>query len=295
MKPIIKISFILMTAVVFQNNTKAQLSVASNGSTSINTSVSDWGSGLRVTVPTVNGCAYSLNYAGSDVFYVCAQGWTWSKVQGYYGASDLKFKENINKIRSPLSILKKLNGVYFDYKGIEKQNGQRIGLIAQEVEKVLPGIVRTMPDSSLAITYSDLIPLLIEAVKMQQLQIDSLKQLMTKKNSGSLKSGSNDTAAEYAEAAGIENNESEKLGSLGQNSPNPWSQSTKISYWLSAGQLATVNIFDMNGVQLKKIPIDSGNGSVTINGSEFRPGIYVYNLQLADGKTIATKTMILTQ
>ena len=56
-----------------------------------------------------------------------------------------------------------------------------------------------------------------------------------------------------------------------------------------------LNIYDMNGIQLKTIAINQkGNGSITINGSELRPGLFFYSL-IADGKEIDTKRMILTE
>jgi len=287
MKSIIKISFILAVVFIFQNNVNAQLSVSPSGATSINANIADWGSGLRVTVPTGNGCAYHLTYAGHDVFFVCAQGYTWSKVQGYYGASDIRFKENIKKIDSPLSKVLKLSGVSFDYKDAKNPEGQRLGLIAQDVQKIVPGIVKTMQDSSLAISYSDLIPLLIEAVKEQQIQIEALKKV-NGNNSGSLKSASEPTL--------LETTESIALAYLDQNAPNPFSQTTQIGYYLpDAVQKATLYVYDMNGMQLKTIPINQkGKGSITINGSELRPGMYLYTL-IADGKEIDTKRMILTE
>ena len=82
---------------------------------------------------------------------------------------------------------------------------------------------------------------------------------------------------------------------LYQNSPNPFSVSTKIEYYLPADvQKATIYIYDMNGTQLKSIPLNQkGNGSITINGSELKAGMYMYTL-IADGQVIDTKRMILT-
>ena len=53
--------------------------------------------------------------------------------------------------------------------------GRQIGLIAQEVEKVVPEIVRTGEDGFKAVSYEKLVPMLIEAVKAQQVQIEALQ------------------------------------------------------------------------------------------------------------------------
>ncbi len=52
-------------------------------------------------------------------------------------------------------------------------NEHEIGLIAQEVEKVLPALVTTREDGFMAVKYDKIVPVLIEAVKEQQQQIEA--------------------------------------------------------------------------------------------------------------------------
>ena len=139
------------------------------------------------------------------------------------------------------------------------------------------------------IDYSKFVPVLAEAIKELSLQVDSLKQLI-KKNPGSLKSASINTSIENPELNAID------IATLNQNTPNPFSQSTIIGYYLPATvQNATLYIYDMNGIQIKSIPVTSkGNGTITINSYELRPGMYLYTL-IADRKEIDTKRMILTE
>ena len=69
-----------------------------------------------------------------------------------------------------------LTGYEFDWN--DKQTtytGHDVGVVAQEVEKVLPEIVETRADESKAVKYEKIIPLLIESIKEQQSQIDTLK------------------------------------------------------------------------------------------------------------------------
>jgi hypothetical protein len=287
MKTLLKLCVSIAILSIVENNVQAQLAVNSNGSTTINANIQDWWSGLKVIVPTSKSCAYHLSYLGKDRFYVCAEGWLWCEKGGWFG-SDLKLKENINRINSPLSTVLKLNGIQFDYKNTEHSNGQRLGFIAQDVEKILPGLVKTMPDSTKAIAYTDVTALLVEAIKEQQIQIDVLKkQINNIDNSGSLKN--------TEELTNMESTKSIALAYLEQNAPNPFNQTTQIDYYLPENiQKATIYIYDMNGLQMKAISINQhGNGSTTINGSELRPGMYLYSL-IADGKEIDTKRMILT-
>lgn len=94
--------------------------------------------------------------------------------------SDRKFKKDITHISTALSQVLELNGVSFNWRADEYRNkgfskGKHYGVIAQEVEKVLPEIVRTDPNGDKAVAYTELIPILIEAVKEQQKQIELQK------------------------------------------------------------------------------------------------------------------------
>jgi hypothetical protein len=85
--------------------------------------------------------------------------------------SDLNLKENIQTIENPLDKVLKINGVTFDWK---ENHEPSVGVIAQEVEKILPQAV-TEVNGTKSINYNGLIGLLIEAIKDQQKQIDELK------------------------------------------------------------------------------------------------------------------------
>ena len=96
-------------------------------------------------------------------------------------SSDIALKENIVNIPSPMDLLSKINGVLFDWKQsyIDEKGGEDgyfvrrndVGVIAQEVEKVMPEIVATRKDGIKAVKYDRLTALLIEAVKDLQDQI----------------------------------------------------------------------------------------------------------------------------
>jgi len=104
-------------------------------------------------------------------------------------SSDVALKENITNIPDPLEAIKKLNGVLFDWKKeyMDKRGGEDgyfvrkkdVGVIAQEVEKVLPEAVAQRPNGIKAVKYDRLTCLLIEAVKKLSAQVESL----TKKES----------------------------------------------------------------------------------------------------------------
>jgi hypothetical protein len=98
--------------------------------------------------------------------------------------SDKKLKTNIIPIKNPLLKLSKINGYQFDWKdGYEKIHGHRgqdVGVLAQEVEEILPEVVVERPNGYKAVDYPKIIPLLIEGMKEQQKQIEDLQEQIKK-------------------------------------------------------------------------------------------------------------------
>lgn len=112
-------------------------------------------------------------------------------------ASDKRLKENFNHIENPLEKIKNINGYTFDWKNSVEKLGftpknkkNEVGLIAQEVQEILPQAVFPAPfdltvengknisksgENYLTIQYDKLIPLLVECIKEQQEQIEELK------------------------------------------------------------------------------------------------------------------------
>ena len=108
---------------------------------------------------------------------------TATKIQG---PSDSRFKKNVKPIENALEKVMKLGGYTYDWKDASefpKQTlgkGHDLGVIAQEVEKQFPEAVSTNADGYKAVTYTALVPVLIEAIKTQQAEIDILKKEVAK-------------------------------------------------------------------------------------------------------------------
>ena len=94
-----------------------------------------------------------------------------------YASSDIRFKNNVTPITNALDKLSKIGGYTFEWNEIShKETGKKdIGVVAQEVEEVLPEIVQTRSNGYKAVDYQKLTALLIESVKEQQFIIDDLK------------------------------------------------------------------------------------------------------------------------
>ena len=85
--------------------------------------------------------------------------------------SDKRLKRNIKTIDNAIETVQNLRGVTF-----EKSLQPSLGVIAQEVEDVLPELVKTDSDGMKSVAYGNMVGVLIEAIKEQQRQIDELKQ-----------------------------------------------------------------------------------------------------------------------
>lgn len=98
-----------------------------------------------------------------------------------YSTSDIRLKDNIKSIDKALDKVNSIQGVEFDW--IEKEevhgnSGHDIGVIAQEIEKILPDVVTTRDNGYKAVKYEKIVPLLIEAIKDLSKQVDGLKRLI---------------------------------------------------------------------------------------------------------------------
>ncbi len=115
---------------------------------------------------------------GAFAFSILGSLW----VNGTTYASDERFKQNITAIQSPLQKLLQINGVEYEMKTKEFSknhfvSGRQIGLLAQNVEKVIPEAVNEK-DGYKGVDYAKLVPLLIEAIKEQNKKMDDQAQKM---------------------------------------------------------------------------------------------------------------------
>jgi hypothetical protein len=239
------------------------------------------------------------NYAGYFAGNVYATGTITS--------SDIKLKENIADIPNALGKIMQLRPKSFNYKttafpSMNLPLGKKYGLVAQDVEPILPEVVseNTQPskrdslgniiDEAVAfkgLEYKEFIPILIKAMQEQQSQIDSLKtQINSCCQNSQSRTIENNTAT-------IDVNLSSRKIVLNQNSPNPFKEQTTISYFIPKDANKVLIIFtDMQGDVLKEVPVsEKGKGSLNVYASDLSSGIYTYSI-VADGVTIDSKKMV---
>lgn len=314
--------FLIVLAIIIYNLSDAQIKVKSNGWVTIGstssaikpldvrgnvafTAESNCGTSCRLIIEKGGWYGSSAvlrpyyNYSGN--LGISTKAFAEVYTYNLEELSDIRQKENIKDIDNALDIVLNLKGIRYDLKKeiiyqdpsimdskiiekLEKARKERIGFIAQDVVKILPEVV-TYDDSSdiYSIGYTKIIPVLVEAIKEQQSQIEAQQaEIEELKSEGSkVKSTSNN---------GLDNS-----ARLFQNQPNPFNESTIINYYVPEdNKKATIYIYDLNGSQKKAYNITTkSNSSIIINSSELPPGMYLYTLIL-DNKEIDTKRMILT-
>ena len=96
-----------------------------------------------------------------------------------FSSSDIALKENINPISNALDKVLALGGYTFDWKKEREEEhgytGSDIGVLAQEVEDVLPTAVRDNCYGNKSVRYEKLIPLLVQSIKELKTELDELK------------------------------------------------------------------------------------------------------------------------
>jgi hypothetical protein len=253
-------------------------------------------------------------------------------ISGTYGPSDANLKTNVVTIENALDVINELNPVNFDFDNTVKprlnlQSGKQYGLIAQEVETILPEFVGTsiLPaeydslgneiDPSFefkTLDYEKFVPILIAGMKEQQHDIDSLETLVTTQDSinDNLESRLA-TLEECIRAANLCTTENRTSNPetpttersieltnvnsiiLDQNLPNPFAENTVITYNIPEDvNNAKLLFYDLNGRVIKEMNIEErGASKLTVYGENLKTGVYTYSL-IADGKLIATKKMV---
>jgi len=138
----------------------------------------------RVRISTTGGFSVGTTAnPGAGAIYATGD------ITAFY-SSDIRLKKDIQPISEPIKKLMEISGVTYkwneEYLKDKDVDGYfvretEVGVIAQEVEKVLPEVVATRENGYKAVRYEKLVALLIEAVKDQQHQIDELKARLEEK------------------------------------------------------------------------------------------------------------------
>ncbi|MGD0710241.1 MAG: tail fiber domain-containing protein [Bacteroidales bacterium] len=219
-------------------------------------------------------------------------------------SSSKRYKKDIVSLEINTSLLYKLRPVSFTY----KSDGTRsFGLIAEEVDKVLPELVLykkakdVIPDSKSdemipdAVHYESLPVLLLAELQKQHSKIDSLESQLKQ-----VKSLVNESIS-TGKLSGVQGETGTTMQLqlannvvLYQNEPNPFGESTVIRYYVpdNLSGNAFIVFYDTYGKEIKKTEITSkGKGQINTDTQNLTSGIYSYSL-VVDGVIKDTKKMV---
>lgn len=305
-----------------------------NGSSSSSYGVS----GSSTSSYGVNG--YSTSSRGGNFESYNSYGLVARTTNGYYAgvfygnmytsgtlvqASDKNLKSNIQDLGDAMSIINKLKPKNYEFKNDAKYaslnlpKGNHYGLLAQDVQEVLPNLVsesshelksvqpmqavklsaegKPLPEPAVTqqketiesikikgVNYIELIPIMVKA--MQELKTETDKQI------ADLKSEISDLKSLISKNGNT--SESTSLsGYIKQNAPNPANNNTVISYYTPNNTItAQLLITDMNGRVLKTYNASKGEGQVNISNGELPSGTYIYTLYVNSNK-IDSKQMVI--
>lgn len=209
------------------------------------------------------------------------------RATSFVTTSDQRFKHNVKHISNALNKLSNIDGVTYEFRvssfpNRQFSNGEKMGLIAQQVKEIFPNSVMEDSDGYLAVDYLSLIPIMIESIKELNVQLNAYKDSM----SIDLIIDS-DQFEEPISSRGIVNS------NLKQNVPNPYDKTSVIEYAIPRDiQSALILIHNLKGEEIKRYIIDrGGNGKIEISDGDLSSGFYLYTL-VVDGIGISTKKMI---
>lgn len=206
----------------------------------------------------------------------------------FISTSDESFKLNINPIQDGLSSILKMSGVTYkwdtvNYPEMNFDATDHSGLIAQQVEEVLPHLVYTVSeddkdrDGKKAVNYIELIPYLIEAIKSQQEQIVALQEQVN-----------NTFQKQNSDLINLKNT---KIINI---SPNPSSDVVVVSLNIEESvQDAKIIVYDLSGKLLSSMNINERKNDIlkSLQKDNFGSGTYIVSL-FVNGKSIDSKKII---
>jgi hypothetical protein len=260
--------------------------------------------GLRILSKQIDNYAWSsvsivdneftknwiVSYNNEHKFYVYGNGEVWGT--RFIEGSDSTIKENIQTLTSALQKVRSLRGVSYDLKkatsldsvnttalGNKKTQKVEIGLIAQEVELVVPEVVSINENGVRGVAYQNLVAILIEAMKEQSLSIDSIEVALENCCNNSNRVYKNLTTKSTLSKIHSAENQSNLV----------------ISYSIPVAKYkeSFIYISDLQGKYIRKTPVMDTDDKMTINNlNDFYNGIYNCSL-VCDGEVIETKQFVL--
>lgn len=255
--------------------------------------------------------------------------WRWNTVfatNGTINTSDAREKKNVEAINYGLETVMALKPVSYEWIDDPMKYGTKLGFVAQDLLETIPEVVVTEkrvrdPETDeykleesprYGVFYDDLIPVLTKAVQEQQGTIQEQNAYINDLEGtvSELREALNEVLYRIddveqdlqsccfsSQSSGVSGSDATDKAELGQNIPNPFTESTIIQYYLPQNTTnAIIRVTDMEGSPVEDIQLGAQTGA---NRVEFRTqslsaGTYLYSL-FVDGEFIATKKMVIAR
>lgn len=223
---------------------------------------------------TVNSITYRLQGLTAHAFFI----------SGPVPAETPSLAEKLGEADSMFEERNMVDDFLIKSSTIEKQvfSKQHFGLDADQLEEVFPDLVYEQEDGTKSINYVEMVPILVQAINELKCEIEALKSRNSEGNQKVMKYTSEGRASEKLISL-----------SLGQNKPNPFSNSTTIEVCIPKDvQKTFIYVYDLQGKKVEQVDITArGKQNVQFTSANLTDGMYLYSL-IADGKVIETKRMI---
>ena len=246
--------------------------------------------------------------------------------------SDQTIKTNVQDLTGSLDKVLEMRGVTYEWNGANHPNLQldsvmHIGFIAQEINAIDPLLTFIDEDTLMHVEYDKVVPILAEAIQelngqvvsqdsiiealtnenvAQQAQIEDLNDRLTQlenclsgilpflcqMNNSSIQPTQQEVQEQLRTAINV-NLSNKNAIVLNQNVPNPFAESTMITYSVpSSVQKAQIHFYDGTGKLINSVDItERGNGQLNVFANDLSSGVYTYSL-VADGQVVSTKRMV---
>lgn len=226
--------------------------------------------------------------------------------------SDSTLKTNIQTLTiNAVQKLKQFRAITYDWitKLDTAMYGTQYGFTAQQIQAVMPDLVKTGKDGIMTLNQTAIIPLLVKAIQQQQNTIDSLhkKDSIQSAQITEILNAINTLSTQVSSCCsnssirttGITGNQTDvelsdkDVITLLQNVPNPYAEQTTITYNVPEQYgFAQIIFKTVDGKIIKAVDITKkGKGQLNVFASDLSQGLYMYTL-IVDGKVVDTKKMV---
>lgn len=245
----------------------------------------DYGDAIKSQVSRPLSISYVTYYNGTKTQITYGNGSVWSS--SFITFSDSILKSNIQPMNSITDRFMKLQPVEYDKNPTLRMRDKykTFGLIAQDVEKVFPEVVYQDENELKAISYVELIPVLIEVLKEKSSLIDNLNERLIYLESKLL-------VEESLSSSSSSSNEKTYSSNL-DISQNP--SVTKIKYNVPTNlSNISIHVYNYTGNLINKYELNNSDGSVELPTNSLGTGIYLFTL-VGDNKIIDTKKILINK